>query len=178
MNLLVINGSPRKLGRTTKLTKWMSQNYQTNLLDLSELTLPIFNGEEETRNHTDVQKALDAIKSADAIILATPEYHGSMSGALKNALDFIDNSYFIHKPVALLAVCGGGKGGINALNSVRTVARALYANVLSKQLALDPGNMTEQGELLEPAKTNMDLLINELKFYTSISKQLMPERSL
>lgn len=174
MNLLIINGSPRKSGRTTQVTKWMSKNYNLNLLDLSELTLPIFNGEEEVREKKEVQKVLEAIESADAIILATPEYHGSMSGALKNALDFINKTYFINKPVALIALCGGGKGGINALNSLRTVARALYANVLSKQLVVDPDDITEEGELLELAKVDMDELINELKLYTSVSKQLFP----
>ena len=56
-------------------------------------------------------------------MLCTPEYHNAMSGALKNSLDYLSSSEFVHKPVALLAVAGGGKGGINALNSMRTVAR-------------------------------------------------------
>ena len=59
-----------------------------------------------------------------------------MSGALKNSLDYLSSSEFIHKPVALLAVAGGGKGGINALNSMRTVARGVYANAIQNKLCL------------------------------------------
>ncbi|WP_100332829.1 NADPH-dependent FMN reductase [Bacillus xiapuensis] len=178
MNLLIINGSPRKTGGTTKVAKYISKNHDLNLLDLSELILPIFNGEEEVRTRKEVQTVLNAIEEADAIILSTPEYHGSMSGALKNALDFIDKSYIINKPVALISVCGGGKGGVNALNSLRFVARALYANVLSKQLVINPDDMTEHGELLESARIDVDQLINELRLYTSLSKQLFLEESI
>lgn len=50
------------------------------------------------------------MKAADGVVLCTPEYHNAMSGALKNSLDYLSSSEFLHKPVALLAVAGGGKG--------------------------------------------------------------------
>jgi azobenzene reductase len=96
-----------------------------------------------------------------------------MSGALKNAFDFLNSAYFAHKPVALVAVSGGGKGGINALNNLRTVTRALYANVLSKQLVLDPSDIMEQGTLRKTADDGIHELMNELILYTQISKQIL-----
>jgi len=47
-----------------------------------------------------------SMKAADAIVLTSPEYHGSVSGALKNALDFLWPE-FSGKPVMLAAVSGG-----------------------------------------------------------------------
>ncbi|MCM3195556.1 NADPH-dependent FMN reductase [Priestia megaterium] len=173
MNILIINGSPRETGRTTQVTRMLHQNYQSSFLDLSQLSLPIFTGEPHQYEKEEVQELIEKIEKADGILLATPEYHGAMSGALKNAFDFLNSAYFAHKPVALLAVSGGGKGGINALNNLRTVTRALYANVLSKQLVLDPADIVEKGTLRKNAADGIRELVNELTLYTQVSKQIL-----
>ncbi|MHC8969104.1 NAD(P)H-dependent oxidoreductase [Priestia aryabhattai] len=173
MNILIINGSPRETGRTTQVTRELHKSYQSSFLDLSQLSLPIFTGEPHQYETEEVQELIEKIEKADAILLATPEYHGAMSGALKNAFDFLNSAHFAHKPVALLAVAGGGKGGINALNNLRTVTRALYANVLSKQLVLDPADILEKGTLRKNAADGIHELVNELTMYTQVSKQIL-----
>ncbi|MGG0521480.1 NADPH-dependent FMN reductase [Priestia aryabhattai] len=173
MNILIINGSPRETGRTTQVTRELHKSYQSSFLDLSQLSLPIFTGEPHQYEIEEVKVLTEAIEKADGILLATPEYHGAMSGALKNAFDFLNSAYFAHKPVALVAVSGGGKGGINALNNLRTVTRALYANVLSKQLVLDPADIVEKGTLRKNAADGIHELINELTLYTQVSKQIL-----
>ncbi|MDR7241667.1 NADPH-dependent FMN reductase [Priestia megaterium] len=173
MNILIMNGSPRETGRTTQVTRELHKSYQSSFLDLSKLSLPIFTGEPHQYETEEVQMLIEKIEKADGILLATPEYHGAMSGALKNAFDFLNSVYFAHKPVALLAVSGGGKGGINALNNLRTVTRALYANVLSKQLVLDPADIVEKGTLRKNAADGIHELVNELTLYTQVSKQIL-----
>ncbi|MFE4044640.1 MULTISPECIES: NADPH-dependent FMN reductase [unclassified Priestia] len=173
MNILIINGSPRETGRTTQVTRELHKSYQSSFLDLSQLSLPIFTGEPHQYETEEVQELIEKIEKADGILLATPEYHGAMSGALKNAFDFLNSAYFAHKPVVLLAVSGGGKGGINALNNLRTVTRALYANVLSKQLVLDPADIGEKGTLRKNAADGIHELVNELTLYTQVSKQIL-----
>ncbi|MQR85809.1 NAD(P)H-dependent oxidoreductase [Bacillus megaterium] len=173
MNILIINGSPRETGRTTQVTRELHKSYPSSFLDLSQLSLPIFTGEPHQYETEEVQELIEKIEKADGILLATPEYHGAMSGGLKNALDFLNSSYFAHKPVALLAVSGGGKGGINALNNLRTVTRALYANVLSKQMVLDPADIVEKGTLRKNAADGIHELVNELTLYTQVSKQIL-----
>ncbi|WP_061859804.1 NADPH-dependent FMN reductase [Priestia megaterium] len=173
MNILIMNGSPRETGRTTQVTRELHKSYQSSFLDLSQLSLPIFTGEPHQYETEEVQELIEKIEKADGILLATPEYHGAMSGALKNTFDFLNSAYFAHKPVALLAVSGGGKGGINALNNLRTVTRALYANVLSKQLVLDPADILEKGTLRKNAANGIHELVNELTLYTQVSKQIL-----
>lgn len=173
MNILIINGSPRETGRTTQVTRELHKSYQSSFLDLSQLSLPIFTGEPHQYETEEVQELIEKIEKADGLLLATPEYHGAMSGALKNAFDFLNSAHFAHKPVALLAVSGGGKGGINALNNLRTVTRALYANVLSKQLVLDPADIVEKGTLRKNAADGIHELVNELTLYTQVSKQIL-----
>jgi azobenzene reductase len=178
MNILIINGSPRETGRTTQVTRELHKSYQSSFLDLSQLSLPIFTGEPHQYETEEVQELIEKTEKADGILLATPEYHGAMSGALKNAFDFLNSAYFAHKPVALLAVSGGGKGGINALNNLRTVTRALYANVLSKQLVLDPADILEKGTLRKNAANGIHELVNELTLYTQVSKQILEAKQI
>lgn len=167
MKLLVINGSPRKTGRTRLAVKRIAETYKLESVDLSELTLPLFNGEASQEQDSAVLQLQNAVKAADGIILTSPEYHGAMSGALKNALDFLGSGYFANKPMSLIAVAGGGKGGINALNNMRTTGRALYANVLPKQMVLDPKDFDyTQQKIVDDTMVNIEHLVTELKMYT------------
>ncbi|WP_088041476.1 NADPH-dependent FMN reductase [Bacillus sp. EAC] len=178
MNIVMISGSPRKEGRTGKLSAIISKKYGIKTIDLSELVLPIYNGQEEQNELINIQKLRAQLENADAVIVATPEYHGGMSGALKNAFDFLGSKHFKDKPVAIIAVSGGGKGGINALNNMRIVLRALYANVLSKQLVIDPTDFISGGLSLDENPSYLvDGLIQELKLYTQLAKKLNEEWS-
>ncbi|MBI0577842.1 NAD(P)H-dependent oxidoreductase [Neobacillus cucumis] len=173
MKVVIINGSPRKKGRTRIATHFIAKKYDAELLDLSEMNIPLYNGEAEQAELPEVQQLKRMVKEADAVILASPEYHSAMSGALKNALDFLSSEQFAQKPVALLAVAGGGKGGINALNNMRMVARGLYANAIPKQLVLDPHCFDyEQNTLNQESLELVDGLLKELILYTKFYQTL------
>jgi len=173
MKILIINGSPRQKGRTGIATRFMARKYKMDLLDLSTSDIPLYNGEEAQGQLASVKKLREQVKEADGVILASPEYHSGMSGALKNAIDFLGSDQFAHKPVALLVVAGGGKGGINALNNMRTVGRGVYANVIPRQLVLDPHcfNYEEDG-LNEDSAVMVDNLVSELKMYVQAFSQM------
>ncbi|MBU9721437.1 MULTISPECIES: NADPH-dependent FMN reductase [Bacillaceae] len=143
MNQLVISGSPRNASVSSHVGKWLEKEYQIRHIDLSDQRLPIFDGEEETIDRPEVKKYLKTIIEADALIIITPEYHGAMSGALKNALDYTSSDHFVDKPVLIISIAGGGKGGINALNNLRTVLRSLYAEVYSRQMVIDAPNLNQ-----------------------------------
>ncbi|MCZ6788083.1 MAG: NAD(P)H-dependent oxidoreductase, partial [Planctomycetota bacterium] len=83
-----------------------------------------------------VEKLKTAFRDADALLIATPEYHGSFSGALKNAFDLMGFDEFQGKMVALIGVAGGALGAPNALNHLRQVCRQLHAWVLPDQVSI------------------------------------------
>ncbi|MBS4188716.1 NAD(P)H-dependent oxidoreductase [Bacillus sp. FJAT-49705] len=166
MKLTVINGSPRKKGRTGIASRFIAKKYGAELIDLSKQELPLYNGDEDQAQLPAVKSLRKKIADSDGIILASPEYHSGMSGALKNALDYLGSEQFAHKPVALLAVAGGGKGGINALGNMRLVGRGLNANVIPRQLVLDPHCFDYENEWLhEESAALVDQLMNELHIY-------------
>lgn len=65
------------------------------------------------------------IGEARAVVLATPVYHGSFSGLLKNALDQLVSNSFTRLPVGILAAGGGARSASVACDHLRTVVRAL-----------------------------------------------------
>jgi len=105
----------------------------TELLDLREFDLPVFDPDDEDAG--DAEELRQRVRDADAIILATPMYHGSYASPLKNALDYCGFDEFENKTVGLLGIAGGNFP-ISALEHLRTVCRALDAWVLPYQAAV------------------------------------------
>ena len=75
----------------------------------------------------------EAIRKADALLLATPEYNYSFSGVLKNAIDWVSRppqQPFLGKPLAVIGVSPGITGAIRAQWQLRPVLAGLGAQVL------------------------------------------------
>ena len=104
-------------------------------LSLHSLNLPFFLGDEEEKTIDAVRFFKEKIAAATGIILATPEYHGSMSGTLKNALDFLDDEGLSGKLVGVVAVMGGNIGG-SSLEHIRTVVHKLKGFVIPQDLII------------------------------------------
>lgn len=160
MSIVIFSGTPRKNGRTKIVAQTLEHKLNGTLVDLSKLDLPLFNGEETQGDHPSVQWLRRVVVEAEGFIWVSPEYHNGMSGALKNALEFLSGAHFKRKPTLLLAVSGGGKGGINALNQMRTVGRGLYAAVAPGQLIFDPEHF-EGNRLRLEMEEKLDLLLAE-----------------
>ncbi|MCP6682516.1 NADPH-dependent FMN reductase [Bacillus nakamurai] len=166
MSILVISGTPRKHGRTRIAASYIRDRFHTDLIDLSESGLPLYNGEEKQAQLQSVKELRQRVKESSALVLLSPEYHSGMSGALKNAIDFLSSEQLKYKPVAILAAAGGGKGGMNALTNMRTVMRGVYANVIPKQLILDPVHIDlEHQTVTEDMAVSIKEMMEELQMF-------------
>jgi chromate reductase len=96
----------------------------------------------------------EAVKKATAVILATPEYHGSLSSVMKLVIENLGfPSVLAGKPVALLGVAAGSIGAIKSLEQLRSIASHIGAIVLPLPVSIpnvlkvfDPS-----GRALDPA---------------------------
>lgn len=96
---------------------------ETRLLELGALRLPTYNPDEGFAEHEGLLAATDAVNWADAFLLASPDYHGSMSGALKNFLDF----YWEEFAGKLFGyVCASHEKGLTVMDQMRTAVRQCY----------------------------------------------------
>jgi NAD(P)H-dependent FMN reductase len=109
------------------------QGVETDLLDLRELDLPVFDADD--REAGDAADLRERVRAADSVLLGSPVYHGSYSSALKNALDYCGFDEFEETTVGLLCVAGGAFP-TTTLDHLRSVARALNAWVLPHQVAV------------------------------------------
>lgn len=125
---------------------------QTRLLDLRDFHLPFAASGFEASEFPDVARFNQIVRQSDGLIWATPEYHGSFSGALKNALDLGSFPEYEGKMVALIGVAAGQIGAINALAHLRAVARQLHAWALPAQLSVARAYdaFDENGRLTDP----------------------------
>lgn len=96
-----------------------------------------------------------AIAAADAVLIATPEYNGSIPGLLKNALDwasrpFPDNA-LRGKPVAVVGASTGLFGAVWAQAETRKVLEVIGADVIDRELPVGQADtaFTEAGRLAD-----------------------------
>jgi FMN reductase len=108
---------------------------EVEILDLRQLNLPFCTGEQEYPDYPDVELLRSRVQKADGLILATPEYHGSLSGVLKNALDLMSFDQLSGKMTGLISVLGG-QSNSNALNDLRVIMRWVHAWVIPEQVAI------------------------------------------
>ena len=111
-------------------------NAETALLELRDFNLPFYGSVPQDEYPPDVIQLRQALKASQGIILATPEYHGTLTGALKNMLDLMTIEEFETKIIGLVGVAGGHIGAINALNTMKTICRNLHCWVLPQEVSI------------------------------------------
>ena len=128
----------------------------TKMISLRDYKLVFYGEVDEPEYPPDVFRLRKEIKEADGITFGTPEYHGSMSGALKNALDLMSQEELEGKIVGLVGVAGGQTGAINSLNTMRTIGRNMHFWVLPQEVSVADSSTTfnDDGTVTNPAIEN------------------------
>src|SRR4051812_48167946 len=102
------------------------------LLDLRRLGLPMFNPEDESDPPDAVSAFVEACYAADGMLWSSPMYNGTVSGAFKNAIDWLHvlgrrEPPFLHDTVVGLISAAGGTQGLQVVNTMEYATRALRA---------------------------------------------------
>jgi FMN reductase len=84
-----------------------------------------------SRSSSHAQDLLEAVRRADGLIIASPGYHGSVSGLVKNAIDYLEETardpraYLDGLPVGLVATAYGWQAAANTLATLRAIVHSL-----------------------------------------------------
>lgn len=166
LKILGVGSSMRKNSYSTLTLKIClefakKQGIETRLLDLQHTQLPMFYSEEiET---AEIKKAKDAVKWADAFILATPDYHGSMSGSLKNFLDYFWSD-FAGKLFGY--ICASHEKGLTVMDQMRTAVRQCYGWSLPYGISINGDEDFENGDLKNlKIRARLEMLSHDLAVY-------------
>lgn len=119
-------------------------------LDLRQMNLPLCHGGKDYPDHPDVERLRQAFLEADGFVLVTPEYHGSVSGVLKNALDLMSFDQLDGKVAGAVSILGGQSNN-NALNDLRTILRWVHTWVVPEQVAIGQAwqAFDDQGKIVD-----------------------------
>lgn len=136
--IVAISGSLRKNSYNTlclkEIKNLIGKETEMEILDIS--AIPLFNEDLKQNNFPAVVKELnEKLRNADLILIATPEYNYSVSGVLKNALDWFsrgDDKVFDGKKVAILSASISRFGGVRAQGHLRQILLSMGANVMNK----------------------------------------------
>lgn len=138
MNVTAISGSLRQGSYNTALVKTAQELAPSGMsITCANIgDIPIYNGDVENQGlPVSVTNLAEKIRSADGVLISTPEYNYSIPGVLKNAIDWlsrIDNQPFAGKPVALMGASMGGQGSSRAQYHLRQVFVFLDGRIMNK----------------------------------------------
>ena len=170
IRILAIGGSMREGSHSTLAAKMVlylsNKNYGavTNFLDLRHTKLPIYDPDDSSQN---IQEARHLVEWADAFVLASPDYHGSMSGALKNFLDHFWEE-FAGKTFGY--ICASHEKGLTVMDQIRTAVRQCYGWSLPYGIPVDgEQDFNDHGEIINSSlNRRLSMLARDLVVYGSL----------
>lgn len=134
MHIVILSASVRIERKSHRVALFFQEYIRNNnlasseIVDLSQYQFPIFN--ERLKFQTaPIALALDfadKIRSADGIIIVTPEYNGGYPASLKNAIDLLIDEW-VRKPIAISTVSNGDFGGSQVITSLQFSLWKLHA---------------------------------------------------
>ncbi|MDH5402835.1 MAG: NAD(P)H-dependent oxidoreductase [Candidatus Heimdallarchaeota archaeon] len=158
VKIAVILGSLREISYTQmalevamKGTK-LYNNVEIEFIDLRKYDIPFCDDTEMCYEAPSVIKISEILRSSHGVIIGSPEYHGSLSGVLKNLLDLLSSKDFKDKVVGLIGVAGGSVGASNTLRDMRMIIRHLHGWVVPNQVSIARSrhSFDDTGQIIDP----------------------------
>lgn len=170
MHLTIISSSTRLNRASHRVALALEQTIQAagihsaEVLDLAEYRFPLL--EEVLHRHPNPPDGLadfaEKIRASDAHIFVSPEYNGSYTSALKNAVDYLKEGEFARKVIGVASVTTGALGGIRGALAMQQLVLGISGFPLPQMLTV--GNVMqrfdESGRLLDPIfEKNMEVFL-------------------
>lgn len=129
---------------------------RTEVISGPDLVLPMYAPGESDRT-PGARRLIEAFRACDGLVIASPAYHGSISGLVKNALDYSEDLrtdqrvYFDGIPIGLIACAGGWQAAGQTLTALRSIAHALrgWPTPLGAMLNTAGEMFDEQGNCMD-----------------------------
>lgn len=156
--LLGICGALRAQSTNRMLMHEAARLFGPARFEQADLRLPLYDGDLEDAEGipAPVQRLADQIRTADAVVIATPEYNKAPPGVLKNALDWVSRvkgGVWRDKPVAIVSAAAGRAGGERSQFALRLMMNPFRARVLpgpEVMIAQSGKAFDDAGRLIDP----------------------------
>lgn len=171
MNILLFNGEPENIRDSTssKIIEFYKARFKSygKSLKIEECDvhgIPFFDFKCES-SPVAVLEMVKKFKNADVLIWLSPLYHGSMTGVMKNTLDWLeltakDETPYLTDKIVSLVCWADGLHALNGINAMESVAKSLRAWILPFSIPIVRKHLlNERGEIADDYKTRFDLMI-------------------
>ena len=170
VHVLAVGSSLGKNSATRDLVRLIAGRLESagalvDLIDLLAEPLPVFNPD-AAYSAPDYSKWRGRVERADVLILGTPDYHGGMSGALKN---FLDHFWQEYAGKLFVSVVASHDKGLTVADQIRTVARQCYAWSLPYGVTFVEKADMKDGQIISDAlAARVEMLVRDVKVYGAV----------
>ncbi|MFG6116560.1 NADPH-dependent FMN reductase [Halobacillus sp. MO56] len=182
MRIALINGTivgnktKTLLEETEKFIKEVSDKYETDIINLEDFEMQFIDGRPNDQYNDDMQKLIKQIEEADAYIIATPIFQGSIPGTLKNLFDGLSPRAMRYKPVSIVANGGTLQHHLVIENQLKPILNYFRCLVTPNYVYTHTNHFSTQGELIDEDVLNrLKVLANVFVEYMEMSKNLPSE---
>jgi NAD(P)H-dependent FMN reductase len=157
--------------KTLKIVLDTAQKYEakTRLLELRKMGMPLYNPDSDSSMQSDMklQNVTDDVNWADAFVLVSPDYHGSISGSMKNFLDYYWGE-FAGKTFGY--ICISHEKGLTVMDQMRTAVRQCYGWSLPYGISVNgEEDFNEEGEVVNSLlDKRLKMLARDLAVYRKL----------
>jgi FMN reductase len=152
----------------------------TTMFSSAELDLPIYAPERPDRSPA-ARRLVNAVARADGLIIASPGYHGGISGLVKNALDYLEDlkqdarPYLDGRAVGCIVCADGAQAGVTTLSALRATIHALRGwptplgitvNSAAKDLCQRFGPSSDGAD--EPLTERLRMLVDQVLVFARV----------
>jgi len=167
LNVLAVIGSLHRDSVTRAVIRYASEKLKTvgcgvDVLDFEKEPLALYNPDvaHELPGFAELQ---GRVQRADVIVLGTPDYHGSFSGATKN---FLDHFWREFAGKLFATVVASHEKGLTVTDQLRTVARQCYAWTLPYGVSFTEEEDVKDGEIISDSlKSRLEMLVRDVRIY-------------
>lgn len=159
-------GSTTELVLRTAMASAAAQGAEVQLFDGAYLAaLPHYRS--SAHAGAEGREMVEAVRAADGVLLAAPGYHGTISGLVKNALDYLEDlskdarPYLDGRAVGLIATAYGDQATMSTMQTLRSIVHALrgWPTPMGATIRTFPGLYSVDGECLDDrAKVQLELV--------------------
>lgn len=174
MKIVIISASVREGRNSHRVALFFKNFIETNnlatveVLDLQQYQFPIFEERLKFQKNPSIMvtEFANKIKTADGIIIVTPEYNGGYPASLKNVIDLLTDEWK-RKPIAISTVSAGGFGGMQVITSLQFSLWKLQALTVPAMFPVpkvseaydEQGNPSDKAGTEKRAKSFIDELL-------------------
>ncbi len=170
LNVLAVAGSLKEHSVTRVVMRWLAAELEgtgctVDVLDLRAENLPLFNPD-NYRELPAYPQLQQRVHKADVILLGSPDYHGSIGGAVKNFLDYYWQEF---AGKLFVPVVASHEKGLTVIDQIRTVARQCYAWTLPYGVSFAEKTDVAEGQIINATlRQRLSMLARDSRVYGTL----------